>query len=476
MTTIICAVPDSLPWTRERLLVTGGLMLAMFVAAMDATVVGTALPTIAHQLGQVELYPWIFAGYLLTSTTSVPLWGRMADLHGRKPVLLAGLAAFVGGSLLCAASPNMAALIIFRAVQGIGAGCLQPVTLTVVGDIFPVAQRARLQGLFSAMWAIAAAIGPLIGGVFVVTIGWRWVFLINLPIGLVCTGLFMRYREQREPAGRQRLDYLGAVILTAGVAVLLYGLGTGNPSGRAIWPAAAGGAALLVFFFAREFRSDSPTIPVRLLRDGLIGPAIGISMLAGTLMFGVNAYLPLYVQTGLGRTALEAGWAVAPLSVGWPIASTIGGRVLIRVGYQAVVATGAFLLFAGALLLLLTAHLGPVAVGAGTLVIGMGLGAVLTPILIVVQNAVPWQRRGAITALNQFSRTIGGAVGVSLMGILVEARLGSGPLLPGPRVQAAIQPVFWSLLGLGAAVLVGALGIVLAAARARRTEAAEAAG
>jgi EmrB/QacA subfamily drug resistance transporter len=469
-------MPDSLPWTRERLLVTGGLMLAMFVAAMDATVVGTALPTIAHQLGQVELYPWIFAGYLLTSTTSVPLWGRMADLRGRKPVLLAGLAAFVGGSLLCGASPNMMALIIFRAVQGVGAGCLQPVTLTVVGDIFPVAQRARLQGLFSAMWAIAAAIGPLIGGVFVVTIGWRWVFLINLPIGLLCAFLFQRYQEQREHGGRQRLDYLGAVILTAGVAVLLYGLGTGNPSGRATWPVAALGAALLVFFFGREFRTDSPTIPVRVLGDGLIGPAIGLSMLAGTLMFGVNAYLPLYVQAGLGRTALEAGWAVAPLSIGWPVASIVGGRLLLRVGYRAVVATAALLLFAGALLLLLVAHLGAVAVGASTLVIGMGLGGVLTPILIVIQDAVSWQRRGAITALNQFSRTIGGAIGVSLMGILVESRLGSGPLVPGPRVQDAIQPVFWSLLWLGAGVLVGAFGIVLAAARARRVEAREAAG
>jgi EmrB/QacA subfamily drug resistance transporter len=469
-------MPESLPWTRERLLVTGGLMLAMFVAAMDATVVGTALPTIARQLGQVELYPWIFAGYLLTSTTSVPLWGRMADLYGRKPVLLAGLAAFVGGSLLCGASPNMAALIIFRAVQGVGAGCLQPVTLTVIGDIFPVAQRARLQGLFSAMWAIAAAIGPLIGGVFVVTIGWRWVFLINLPIGLVCAALFLRYREQREHGGRQRLDYLGAVILTAGVAALLYGLGTGNPSGRPVWPVAAAGAAMLVFFFVREFRSDSPTIPVQLLRSGLIGPAIGISLLAGTLMFGVNSYLPLYVQEGLGRTALEAGWAISPLSIGWPIASVVGGRMLLRAGYRAVVATGALLLFAGSLMLLLTAHLGAVAIGAATLVIGMGLGGVLTPILIVIQNAVPWQRRGAITALNQFSRTIGGAIGVSLMGILVESRLGSGPLVPGPRVQDAIEPVFWVLLGLGAAVLLGALGIVVAAARERRLgEAREAA-
>jgi len=466
-------MPDSLPWTRERLMVTGGLMLAMFVAAMDATVVGTALPTIARQLGQVELYPWIFAGYLLTSTTSVPLWGRMADLRGRKPVLLAGLAAFVGGSLLCGASPNMPALIIFRALQGIGAGCLQPVTLTVVGDIFPVAQRARLQGLFSAMWAIAAAIGPLIGGVFVVTIGWRWVFLINLPIGLVCAVLFLRYREQREHGGRQRLDYLGAVILTAGVAVLLYGLGTGNPSGKATWPVAVVGGLLLVFYFVREFRTESPTIPVRLLGDALIGPAIAISMLAGTLMFGVNAYLPLYVQTGLGRTALEAGWSVAPLSVGWPIASVVGGRLLLRVGYRAVVAAGALLLFAGAVLLLLIASEGPVAVGAATLVIGMGLGGVLTPILIVVQNAVPWQRRGSITALNQFSRTIGGAIGVSLMGILVEARLGQGPLVPGARVQAAIEPVFWSLVWLGAAVLAGAVGIIVVAARTRREEARE---
>ena len=229
-------------------------------------------------------------------------------------------------SALCAIAPSVSALVAARVLQAVGAAVLVPTSLGLLLPEFPLERRATATALWGATGAVAAAAGPSIGGVLVDAANWRWVFLINLPIGLVCAFLFLRYREQREHGGPPRLDYLGALILTAGVAVLLYGLGTGNPSGRPIWPVAGAGAALLVFFFAREFRTDSPTIPVRLLGDALIGPAIGVSMLAGTLMFGVNAYLPLYVQARFEGFDTPGAYAASVVLALIAIATVVGLR------------------------------------------------------------------------------------------------------------------------------------------------------
>ena len=226
--------PERVPWTPQLVRVMAGLMLSLFVAAMDSTVVGTALPTIAHDLGRFELYPWIVSGYLITATTTVPIWGRLADLHGRRRILMIGTALFVIASALCAASPSMEWLIAFRTLQGIGAGCIQPVVFTVVGDIFPMRQRARLQGLFAGMWAVAAIVGPGLGALFVSTVGWRWIFTINLPIGIIAAALVWGYRERRQ-AGAGSLDVRSTVLLTAGIVLLLFGLGTGSPTATPNW-------------------------------------------------------------------------------------------------------------------------------------------------------------------------------------------------------------------------------------------------
>src|SRR2546421_60753 len=231
-------------WTPAVVRLMAGLMLSMFVAAMDSTVVGTALPTIAKELGQFSLYPWVFSGYLITATTSVPLWGRLADSKGRKSVLLAGMAIFVIASVLCAASPGMGWLIAFRTAQGIGAGCVQPLVFTILSDVFPLAQRARLTGFFSAMWAIAAIIGPALGALFVSTVGWRWIFLINLPAGVISTALVLGYRERRPATAAGGIDLRSGLLLTAGIALLLWGLGSGSASATPNWPIV--GLALLI--------------------------------------------------------------------------------------------------------------------------------------------------------------------------------------------------------------------------------------
>src|SRR3982074_3608461 len=312
-----------------------GLMVSLFVAAMDATVVGTALPTIAHDLGSFELYPWIVAGYLITATTTVPIWGRLADLRGRRRVLLVGIVVFVIASALCATSPSMVWLIAFRTLQGVGAGCIQPLVFTILGDIFPLKQRAPLTGLFSSMWAIAAIIGPALGALFVSTIGWRWIFLINLPLGAVAAALVWGYRERRpEKAGARGLDVRGSLLLTAGVVLLLLGLGAGSQSATPNWLLVAAAVLVLAVFARVEWGGANPTVPLDLLRHRVIGPAIAVGALGGTIMFGVTTYVPLWVQEVQGGSPYNAGVAVGAMSIGWPLASAFAGWFMVRIGYQ----------------------------------------------------------------------------------------------------------------------------------------------
>ena len=445
-----------------------GLMLSLFVAAMDSTVVGTALPTIARELGSFQLYPWIVAGYLITATTTVPIWGRLADLHGRRVMLLSGVAIFVAASALCAVSPGMGWLIAFRTLQGVGAGCIQPLVFTVVSDIFPLPQRARLQGFFSSMWAIAAIVGPALGALFVSTIGWRWIFTINIPVGLVAGLLLWGYQERRPEIRPGSLQLRGTVLLTAGVALLLIGLGTGTQTATPIWPVAAVAVAVLTAFAVLEWRSSNPTVPLRLLRHRVIGPAILVAAIAGTLMFGVTSYVPLWVQSVQGGSAYQAGVAVGAMSIGWPITSAISGFLMVRVGYQRLVVAGAIALLAGsAMLAAAPSSAGTWWTAAATLVIGVGMGTFTAPLLIVIQSSVDWGRRGAATALNQLSRTIGGAVGVSLMGVLLERYVGAAgnPLQAREQLRAGLHADFAVLVFLAAGVLVAGIAVLVSAPR-----------
>ena len=471
------AAPSRLPWTPALLRVMAGLMLSLFVAAMDSTVVGTALPTIARELGEFQLYPWVFSGYLITATTTVPIWGRLADRYGRRIVLLTGVAIFVAASMLCAASPGMAALIAFRTLQGVGAGCIQPVVFTLVGDIFPLPQRARLQGLFSSMWAIAAIIGPALGALFVSTIGWRWIFLINLPVGLVAGGLIFSHREARpSSAAGTGIDLRTVILLTAGIALLLWGLGTGSQSATPVWWAIGVAIVMLAGFGLVETRSHRPLLPLDLLRHPVIGPAVLVGAIAGTVMFGVTAYVPLYVQQVLGGSPYAAGVAVGAMSIGWPLASTTAGFILVRVGYQRLVLAGGLALVAGASVLALAPEAGGVLwMSAGALIIGIGMGLFTAPLLIVIQASVNWNRRGAATALNQFSRTIGGAVGVSLMGVLLQAFIGSArdPLAARTQLAAGLHADFTVVTGLAACVLAVSLVLLRSSRDARVLDSAE---
>lgn len=424
--------------TRDQVLIVAGVMAAIAVAALDTTAVGTAMPTIIGQLGGIHVYGWVFSAYLLTATTTVPIFAALADSRGRKPVFLVGLTLFVVGSMLCGLSRSMWQMIAFRAFQGLGAGALQPIAFTIVGDIFEPRQRARMQGVFSSIWGVAAILGPALGGFLTGSVGWRWVFFINLPIGLVSGGLIGAALHESFERHREPLDLAGVFTLTGGVAMLLLAITEGNEIG---WgsPLFCGllvGAGLLLALFARsEARAPRPIFSVRLLRRPIVGAGLAIGSLAGVVLFGLAAYLPPLVQGAHGGTPLAAGMAVGGMSIGWPIGSIVSGRAVLRQGVRPVVLIGTLCLIAGTVLLTQTVRITPVWYAAfAAAVTGLGMGLSSTPILVAIQTAVSWEQRGQATGLVQFSRTIGGAIGTGLLGALLANAV-------GPRTGDILDPV-----------------------------------
>jgi EmrB/QacA subfamily drug resistance transporter len=422
--------PTDAPVTRQQLLISAGVMAGIAVAALDSTVVGTAMPTIIGQLGGIDQYGWVFAAYLLTATTTVPIFSTLADIHGRKPIFMAGLALFVGGSALCGLAGSMLELIVFRAIQGLGAGAVAPIAFTIIGDIFEPRQRAKMQGLFSSVWGVSAIIGPALGGLITATIGWRWVFYINVPVGLIAAILIGLFLHEQVVHRQHRLDWAGMLTLTGGVALLLLfasELGDLGWSSPLVIGSLIASLLLLVAFARGETREAEPLISLELVRRPIVAAGLAIGVLAGVVMFGVTAYVPPLVQGVLGGSPLDAGLAVGAMSIGWPIGSIIAGRTMLRAGVRPVVLAGTFMLMVGTALLTQSSRFGSVwyiAFAAG--VTGLGMGLTTTPVLVAIQSAVSWQQRAQATGLVQFSRTIGGAVGTGLLGALLAAGVGPG--------------------------------------------------
>ncbi len=436
-------------------LIIAGLMLGMSLAALEATVIGTAMPTIIGKLGGLSLYSWVFSAYLLTSTTTVPVYGKLADLYGRKPVFLTGVGVFLLGSALCGLAQSMIQLIIFRAVQGVGAGAVLPMTMTIIGDLFSIEQRARLQGFFSGVWGVSSVAGPALGGIITDTAGWRWVFYVNLPFGLISAGIIATLLHENIAHRARSIDYAGSVTLTAGLTALLWGLlegrtwGWGSPESIATFSAAT---LLLLVFLWIETRAKEPVLPLSLFRNRIIAVASLGGALAGAAQFGVTSFVPLFVQGVKNGTATDAGTVVAPLSMGWPIGSIIGGRLIVRFGYRAATLIGGVCLLLGGVLLAFVGESTPRPfIIVLLLLIGLGMGFTSSAFVIAVQNAVPWGQRGVATATNQFFRTIGGSVGVAVLGAVLVARWAEGAVageggrgrssvLLDPERRAALPP------------------------------------
>ncbi len=417
--------PISLP---RRRAITAGLLLGMSLGALEATVVSTAMPTGISSLGGLAQYSWVFSAYLLTSTASVPIWGRLSDLSGRRGMYLGGIVIFLVGSVFAGASQSIEQMIAARALQGLGAGCMIPVSMTIIGELYTLAERPRTQALFSGVWGLASIAGPLVGGYITDNLDWRWVFYLNVPFGLLA-GLVIAGAYPPSPRTSDvKIDWLGAALLFAGISALLIALGAESGGAIGIWAVAT--VVLLGGFFVVERRSAEPILPVDLLRTPLISRSLVVVFLVGIALFGAIAFIPLFVQTVRGGTATEAGQAITPLFLGWVVMSIVGARLTVVLGYRMVSIAGSILMTIGFLALTLVGADSPrwLLLSSCT-IIGAGMGTQMLSLLLAVQHGVTRSRLGIATSLNQFSRSIGAAIGVAAMGAIMARSL-SGVALP----------------------------------------------
>lgn len=454
------------PFTRSRMiLITLGIMLSLFLASMESTVVSTAMPTIVGKLGGLSIYSWAFAAYMITSTTATPIYGKLSDVFGRRVVYLTATAIFLIGSLLCGLATSMEMLVLFRAVQGAGAGGLLALAFIMVGDMFSVEQRARIQGLFSSVWGVSSIVGPLIGGFIVDKIAWQWVFFLNIVPGFVAAAIVgLAWRDRPRAPGRPSIDFAGAGMLTLVTVTLLIGLQSfGQPIGWLLLGVAIAGAVALVRI---ERRAPNPILPIQLFGRRLSAVAAAHGLLAGWAMFGSLSFIPLFVQAVLGTSATEAGSTLAPMMLGWVIASVIGSRLLLNLNFRLLAIAGMLVLVSGTLLLSLFAT-SQLNIMIFTAMMGTGMGLSVPAFLIAVQSSVQRFELGTATSTLQFSRSIGGALGVNVMGVALAsgltARLIASGLDPNAvRLETLLDPLSRAGAPVDAA-LRGALGGALQA-------------
>jgi EmrB/QacA subfamily drug resistance transporter len=413
----------------HRGLVLAGVMGSVFLAAMESTVVATAMPTVIATLGGIQIYSWAFSGYLLASTVTMPLWGRLADQLGRRRVFVTGLSIFLLGSMLSGLSQSMAQLIVFRAVQGLGAGSLITIGMTIVADLYGLERRAKMQGYLSAVWGVASLVGPLIGGVLTDAVSWRAVFYINVPFGLlVMAAIGWGLAGERIAPRSAAFDYTGTGVFAAAISALLIGLVEAGRGASWLRPSVLGllalSVVLLVLFVLAERRAAEPVVPLGLFANPMVRAAAATGFLSGMAMFGAITYVPLYLQAVTGSSAMQAGFVLVPFVFGWVVCSIVAARLVLRVGYRSVVVTGMCLLTVAFVLLTgWNESLTPGVAMRDIIVAGVGMGLVFVPMLIAVQSAVPRSVLGSATSVTSFFRTIGGAVGVAVMGSIMAQRL-----------------------------------------------------
>ncbi|MFT4232444.1 MAG: MFS transporter [Leucobacter sp.] len=449
------------------------LMLATALIAIDSTILATAVQSVVSDLGGFAQFPWLFSSYMLAQAVSVPIYAKLSDMIGRKPVLLFGIAVFLLGSVACGFAWSMPALIVFRALQGLGAGAVAPTAQTVTGDIYSVEERAKVQGYVAAVWASASVLGPALGGVFAQFVSWRWIFFVNIPLCLVAGALLWRgYREIPERS-EHRIDFAGAVALALGLGALILALIEGGQGWAWTSPAGIGlmsfGIMMLAVFAVAARRAAEPILDLALLRLPVVWVPTCVSACVGALLTGFTAFAPSYLERAAGVAPIVAGFAVAACTLGWPIAATNSGRIYLRWGFRRTALLGSSIATVGALALVAVASWpDPLRIALCALAIGFGLGWTATPTLIAAQASVEWNQRGAVTGLNVFARTAGGAIGVAVYGAISNAILaGGGEHDPASVIAATL----WVFVGIAATAV-----LMLASATAMQKRAGGAGG
>jgi EmrB/QacA subfamily drug resistance transporter len=413
---------------RTKFIVMAGTMLGLFTSAMDQTVVSTSIPRIIADLGGFGLFSWVGTGFLLASTVTVPIAGKLSDIYGRKPFYMGGILILLVGSALCGSSQNVEQLIAFRVVQGVGAGCILGIAFAILGDVFAPAERARWAGLMSAVFASASVIGPLIGGTLTDHVHWRWVFYINLPLGAVALAVLFFGMPHIRPSFRSKVDYRGIVLMMATVVPLLLAFSWAGSRYDWISPQIIGffawAAAGMVIFTYVELHTEEPLFPMSLFRNRIFAVSALVTLISGVGMMGSFFYIPLFVQGVIGASATNSGLVLVPMMISMAIASAIAGQLMSRLGrYRLLGILGLALMVCGALLL---SQLGVTSTRADVtyamIVFGIGLGTSMPLFMLAVQNAVPYRVMGVSTSTMQFLRSVGGTMGVAILFSLIQSK------------------------------------------------------
>lgn len=421
--------------TRKRWTVTG-LMLGLLLSAMDQTITATAMPTIISSLGGMSLYSWVFSVYMLTTTSSIPIFGKLADLYGRRKIYLIGMGLFVLGSVLCGLASSMIQLIVYRGIQGIGAGALMPLAMTIIGDIFPPHQRGKMQGLIGAVFGISSIAGPALGGFITEHLNWHWVFFVNLPFGILAAGILAITLRETKGDKKPVIDWLGAFTLTAAVISLLMitvFAGTQESSASYSWtsPQIIGLIILSIgltgLFIFVEKRAGEPIIPLHLFKIRVISVSSIVGFFSAIGMFGAVTFIPLFAQGVIGVSPSVAGYILTPMMLSIVASSTIGGMLFTRFRLKSIMVVSMIGVSAGLFLLSqLSVNTNTWALTLSMIVLGLGMGPLMPMLTVAVQDAVGFDQRGTATSTVTFFRTIGGALGVSILGAVMTARMDEG--------------------------------------------------
>jgi MFS family permease len=408
------------------------LMLSTGLVAIDSTIVATAVSSIVRDIGGFASFPWLFSAYLLAQAVSVPVYAKLSDVVGRKPIILVGIGLFLLGSILCGLAWSMPALIAFRVLQGLGAGAVQPMAITIAGDIYSLTERSKVQGYLASVWAVSSVVGPTLGGVFSALGIWRGIFLVNIPLCLLAGWMLLRTFHENIERAKHRVDYLGAGLLTVSLTLIILGALEGGQawawnSGVSI-AVFAGGAVLLFAFILVERRAAEPVLPTWVLSRRLLATTALVSFGVGAVMLGLTSYVPTFLEGALSTSPILAGLALAALTIGWPISASQSGRLYLRIGFRRTAMIGIMITVTGTATLALTASTPNILlVAASCFIVGLGLGLVATPSLIAAQASVDWNERGVVTGTNLFARSIGSAIGVAVFGAVANAIYAATP-------------------------------------------------
>lgn len=444
------------------------LMMGLLLAALDQTIVSTAMPTILSEFGGMDKFVWVFSAYMIASVISMPLFGKLSDMYGRKLFFISGIAVFMIGSALCGTSQSMTQLIIYRVIQGIGGGALMPITFTIIFDIFPPEKRGKMQGLFGAVFGLSSVFGPIAGAYFTDHINWRWIFYINLPMGILSLLLLLAFYHESREHKKQIIDWLGTILFAGAVLCLMFGIELGGKeyawTSWQIIGLFAGFVVLLILFLFTETRVKSPVIPLHLFKIRMFSASQIVSFFYGAILISSATYIPLFIQGVYGGTATNAGQVLTPMMLGVVASSMIGGRFIGKTAYRNIMLVSVLILLVSiSLLSTLELNTPRGLVTFYMILVGLGIGTSFPVISMSSLHNIGFAERGIVTSLVAFFRTIGSAVGVTVLGALqvnyfqhklqtvtanspLAAQLGDGHALLLPEVRSHIPASVLDLL------------------------------